>query len=152
MDKDVAQYLANLAAVRNHASTILNVGRGVIDQKMLHKVSARASGLDKLFVDVLMSGAIPGQKINPVVLSNQDDDIDIAARLAEAKKEVAGRKAGVKASLTETMDPVEDSDEDDSEQPEDEVAAFASLLASTENEINQKKSLNRPTIKGRRSK
>ena len=171
MDKDVLQYLANLASVRNHASTILNVGRGVIDQKMLHKVSARTSSLDKLFVDVLMGGSIPGQKHNPVLLP-QDDDIDIAARLAEAKKEIANKKAK-KTTSSSTIESVKDSDDqevlessqdeigvktpelEEEGEPgnlfsEDEVDAFKVLLDSVE--TNQKKSLNRPSIKSRRSK
>ncbi len=126
MDKNVLRYLADVALVRQQVNNILGVGRGVIDQKSLHKISAKSSQLDKLFVEVLLSGQVPGEAPSSVVVNTNDDDyIDINKRIQEAKLKLNNPQAEVKKT------PVI--------RPDEEVDAFKQLLAEAENKVEAEK-------------
>jgi len=155
MDKELLNYLANLAAVRDHINSILNMGRGVIDQKTLHQVSARAGSLDQLFVRVLISGQIPGQTASSVNLNN-DDYVDISKRVKEEKaKLIGGVPVATKPEKTPAQLALEEDEEEEaaattedvptvealssSFDADDDMAAVAALISKAEKTQNQKK-------------
>lgn len=144
MDRNVLRYLADLAAVRQQATNVMSVGRGIIDQKTLHMVSAKTGQLDQLFVSVLLSGQVPGESRSQVNVNNDDlDYVDINQRIKEAKAELNRKNQ---------PPPVEeDSEEEDLpappqkrkprknlvERPDEEVEAFQKLLAEAEAEVEK---------------
>jgi hypothetical protein len=144
MDKDVLRYLADIAAVRANTQALLNVGRGVIDQKVLHQVGAKTAVLDRLFVDVLLSGKAPGVNVAATnVVIRDDDDVDYVAKLAEAKKSIADKRNKIVSvasvnnnTKTVTIDAPSDNDvvETRSFPAPDEQSAYERLLAKAEAE------------------
>lgn len=166
MDKELLSYLADIAAVRNHLNTLLSVGRGVIDQKTLHQVSARSASLDKLFVQSFLSGRAPGSTGgSPVVV--EDDYADIQQRLREEKAKLSGQPVPQPAPQPQQLSPaeqalLEDEEEDDDDdifpppsenfsKPDDEVAEVEKLLAQAEAAASGKKvsSKKAPAKRGR---
>lgn len=143
MNKEVLSYLANIATVRNHVNSLLSVGRGVIDQKTLHQVSARSATLDKLFVQSFLSGLIPGQTGGPTVNVEDDDYVDINRRLREEKAKLAGvtvpQTSQKKTPAQKALDE-DDEDEKSSEfsPPDDELAEVEELLANAEKQVSKK--------------
>jgi hypothetical protein len=153
MDKELLSYLADLATVRTHINSILNVGRGVIDQKTLHQMSARTATLDQLFVRVLVSGQIPGQSTSSVNVNN-DDYVDISKRVREEKaKLIGGVPEPVKQAKTPAQLALEEDEEEEEDIPtvealsssfdiDDDMAAVAALISKAEKskaEKSQKK-------------
>jgi len=159
MDRETLQYLADIAAVRGHINSVLNVSRGAIQQKVMHQISAKATVLDRLFVDTLLSGRSPGSSGESLVQQNNDDFVDIAQRLQEEKAKIANQAAPsptynaahqkamakqqamlkqAQAMSPPIPDPVlpEETDFDDDvfRPPADEVEAFEALLAQAEAE------------------
>lgn len=151
MDKELLSYLADLAAVRQQSIAMLSVGRGAVDQKTLHKVSAKVGMLDKLFVDVLLSGKVPGSSKSSVKYED-DDYVDISQRLKEAKEELAKKEAQLinsnvaqnntaKTSKTVTKKTGRKKSLNkrnaSTERPPEEVDAFNKLLAQAESEVKK---------------
>lgn len=148
MDRELLSYLADLAAVRNHINTILNVGRGVIDKKSLHQVSARANSLDTLFVNALLSGRAPSGQIKV-----EDDYEDIRQRVLEEKAKLAGQpiptpqaatapvqlSPAQKALLADEEDDTDTSEEKSFTPPKDELKAVQELLEKAEKQVRKKK-------------
>jgi len=148
MNKDLLRYLADLAIVRQQAGNVMNVSRGIVDQKTLHKVSARSGQLDKLFVDVLLSGRIPGSAVVEGSAIDESDYVDISQRLKEAKEEIARRDqqqtapAPSPAQRQQTQAQAKPKPrrrpkktEAKAERPPEEVEAFQKLLADAESEV-----------------
>lgn len=146
MDRETLRYLADIAAVRGHINNVLGVSRGALQQKVLHQISAKATSLDRLFVDTLLSGRSPGSSGVSVVQQNDDDFVDIAARLQEEKTKLAARtqpqpqpqpqprsQTPPAEVLTEEEIP-NIFDDDVFQPPAEEVAAFEALLAQAESE------------------
>jgi len=163
MDRKVLRYLADLALVRQQATNVLSVSRGMVQQQTLHKVSAKTGQLDKLFVDILLSGRVPGEDNSSVTVSDEDDYVDINQRIKEAKAEL---------NKKQVVDDDDDEDEEPApkptpkrtprktaavkknpvERPDEEVEAFQKLLAEAEAEVEKspKKATKKKT--SRRSK
>lgn len=144
MDKELLSYLANLATVRTHINTILNVGRGVIDKKSLHQVQARAGSLDSLFVQALLSGRTPNSSVRI-----EDDYVDITQRVLEEKAKLAGKSVPAAQTAPATkLNPAQkallaDEEEEDNDKPfappEEEIEAVQSLLEKAEKQVSRKK-------------
>jgi hypothetical protein len=149
MDSDVLRYLADLSMVRQQINNILGIARGVIAQDVMHRVSSKSLKLDKLFVDVLLTGKVPGQQ-NPIA-QIEDDDIDITQRLKEAKAELASKNSSGSEEVIvpkPRKKPRKKVDSDQSlEKPQDEVDAFAQLLASAESQVSKKEIPKKKTTK-----
>jgi hypothetical protein len=147
MDKDFLAYLADLATVRNHINSILNVGRGVVDQKTLHQVSSRAGSLDQLFVRTLLSGQLPG-RTTPSVVQNNDDYVNISQRLREEKAKLTEPTPAPPAK-TPAQIALENDEEDDDIPTNgeiasgfggDDMAAVAALIEKAEKQVQKKRS------------
>lgn len=169
MDKELLSYLANIATVRNHINNLLSVGRGVIDQKTLHQVSARSSTLDKLFVQSFLSGRYPGQNGEPTVNVEDDDYVDISRRLREEKAKLAGIPVPTQSSkkttpAQEALAALDEEDEEELEEeerpsklspkfspPDDELAEVEALLADAEKQVS-KKATTKTAVKKRSSR
>lgn len=151
MDRKVLRYLADLALVRQQANNVLSVGRGMIDQKTLHKVSAKTGQLDSLFANILLGAPIPGESGSQVNVNNDDlDYIDVNQRIKEAKAELNKKNQ----PPVQAQEEEEDDDEDfppkpapkatakrkaktPVERPDEEVEAFQKLLAEAEAEVEK---------------
>jgi len=117
MDKDLLQYLANLATVRNHTATLANTGSRQIDQKKVRQASIIQSRLDNLFLDVIISGNLPG----PVSVTVPEEEcVDISQKIRDAKAELLAK------NQTEPKEV---------EPPSEEVDAFEQLLAKAEKQV-----------------
>ena len=143
MDKELLGYLADLATVRNHINTILNVGRGVIDKKSLHQVSAKSNALDSLFVQALLSGRAPNTSVRI-----DDDYVDITQRVLEEKAKLSGQapKTTTPTQLSPAQKALLADDEEEDEAPEkpftppeEEIEAVQNLLEKAEKQVSRKK-------------
>lgn len=91
---DVMRYLSDIASVRAHINNVMSVSRGVVEQKLLHKVSGVAGQLDRLFVKTLLESNLTGV--------DQEEEVDVAKRIAEEKAKLAEAKKGPQASVVAT--------------------------------------------------
>ena len=155
MDSKVLAYLANLAIVKQQSVAVLNVSRGIINQKTLHMVSAKSGMLDKLFVDVLLSGRLPGDgPSSPVIV--EEEYVDISQRLREAKEEISKKNAPyghveqIAVPVAKTKKKADVLKEVD--KPDEEVDAFKKLLREAESQVAEKAPIKTVTKKTKTTK
>ena len=140
MDAKLARYLSDIASVRQHiANNIMNASRSIVDQKTVHRMNAEASRLDRLFIDVMLTGIIPGEVVEEV---DSMPDVDINERIAQVKVHMAVPAIPIPpeplvAKETKRLVKKKRHVPEKLERPADEEEVFKQLLAEAENEVAQ---------------